>query len=98
MSIFNIGVSEAKRLCVTLCPLWWAALVFSNQAHQEFANGRGQSCPGQLRQRQPGGAALRSERLHHADVDAPGCDFEREMRERMLEGSERRDLRGRDAP
>src|SRR5689334_8848746 len=27
MSIFNIGVSEAKILCVTLRPLWWAALV-----------------------------------------------------------------------
>src|SRR5690348_2866583 len=28
MSILNIGVSEAKGLCVTLRPLWWAALVF----------------------------------------------------------------------
>src|SRR5690349_2419118 len=27
MSILNIGVSEAKGLCVTLRPLWWAALV-----------------------------------------------------------------------
>src|SRR5690348_10457769 len=27
MFIFNMGVSEAKRLCVTLRTLWWAALI-----------------------------------------------------------------------